>query len=453
MDTEKDLSTATRDELLAIITQQRVIIGELQQTIAQLQKRIEQLEGRASGRKREMPGNKPASTRQEERKTTRKPRPKGFARCRATPTRRVEHKLDKCPDCGTTLTGGWVHKTREVIEIPLVPAEVTEHVLIARQCPVCNQAKVAKMELAGVVAGEQRLGINLVSLIVTLKEEARLPVRAIKWYLRTVHQLELSVGGIIDLCHRVAEKGKRLVEEIRDRIRASPVVHADETGWREDGKNGYAWTFSTPTERYFVRGRRSKSVVKEVLGETCRAILVTDFYAAYHSYPGLHQRCWSHLLRDIHDLTVAYPEDKGLHRWAQGMHKLFTKAKTMAAELAERGADEAERCRAQLKLEQTLLRLCRPHLAKETALQGKLCRRVGRHIKELFVFVSHPGVPADNNAAERSLRHLVISRKISGGTRSEHGSTTKMILATLFGTWRARDLDPLAQCRSLLASP
>lgn len=70
-------------------------------------------------------------------------------------------------------------------------------------------------------------------LIVTLREEARLPVRAIQWYLRTAHQLELSVGGIVDLCHRVADKGKGLVEEIRDRIRASPVVHADETGWRE----------------------------------------------------------------------------------------------------------------------------------------------------------------------------------------------------------------------------
>lgn len=307
--------------------------------------------------------------------------------------------------------------------------------------------------LEGVVAGEQRLGINLVSLIVTLKEEARLPVRAIKWYLRTVHQLELSVGGIIDLCHRVAEKGKRLVEEIRDRIRASPVVHADETGWREDGKNGYAWTFSTPTERYFVRGRRSKSVVQEVLGEACRAILVTDFYAAYHSYPGLHQRCWSHLLRDIRDLTIAYPDDNRLGRWAQAINKLFHKAKAMTAELAGRGAGETERCRAQLKLEQTLLRLCRPYQAMEMAVQGKLCRRIERHSKELFVFVAHPEVPADNNAAERSLRHLVTSRKISGGTRSEKGSKTKMILATLFGTWRVQGLNAFLECRSLLTSP
>ena len=62
-------------------------------------------------------------------------------------------------------------------------------------------------------------------------------------------------------------------------------------------------------------------------------------------------------------------------------------------------------------------------------------------------------MPSTNNAAERSLRHLVTCRKISGGTRSAAGTATKMTLATLFGTWRVQGLNPLAQCRHLLASP
>ena len=62
-------------------------------------------------------------------------------------------------------------------------------------------------------------------------------------------------------------------------------------------------------------------------------------------------------------------------------------------------------------------------------------------------------VPADNNSAERSRRHLVISRKVSGGTRSEQGTERKMTLASTFGTWRARGLNPLAACRQLLTSP
>ena len=96
-----------------------------------------------------------------------------------------------------------------------------------------------------------------------------------------------------------------------------------------------------------------------------------------------------------------------------------------------------------------------------SAVQAKLCRRIERHIKslprtgygELFVFVAEPEVPSDNNAAERSRRHLVISRKVSGGTRSEQGTERKMTLASIFGTWRAQGLNPLAACRQLLVSP
>jgi hypothetical protein len=81
-----------------------------------------------------------------------------------------------------------------------------------------------------------------------------------------------------------------------------------------------------------------------------------------------------------------------------------------------------------LALEKRLLKLCRPFLEDPLAVQAKLCRRIERHIKELFVFVSHPEAPSDNNAAERSLRHLVVSRKISGwdplgtGQRQQNGS-------------------------------
>ena len=112
-----------------------------------------------------------------------------------------------------------------------------------------------------------------------------------------------------------------------------------------------------------------------------------------------------------------------------------------------------QRRRAQLRLEGRLLALCRPFLNDPLAVQAKLCRRIERFIRELFVFVAYPAVPADNNAAERSPRHLVTSRKISGGTRSQQGTSSKMALVSLFGSWRARGLNPLLQCRQLLISP
>ena len=97
--------------------------------------------------------------------------------------------------------------------------------------------------------------------------------------------------------------------------------------------------------------------------------------------------------------------------------------------------------------------LCDPFLADPSAVPARLCRRIQRHIKELFLFVAQREVPSDNNAAERSLRHLVVSRKISGGTRSQQGTQSKMILASLFGTWRVQGVNPLTACQDLLASP
>ena len=442
MDTGLDLTTASREALLALIAQQQAVI-------TQLQRKLDVLEGKAKpGGSPRMPGIKPKSAQGPARdKRPRKPRPHGFARRTMAPTHRVEHALESCPECGTGLAGGWGQRTREIIDLPLVPVQVTEHVFIARICPVCEKRRVPKSDLGGAALGKQRLGINLLSLIAALREKGRLPWRSIQWSLKTVHQLELSLGAIVGAVHQVAQKAQSAVTEIRDRIRASPVVHADETGWREDGVNGYVWTFSTPTERYFLRRGRNKEVVDEALGDSFDGVLVSDFYAAYHHYPGLKQRCWVHLLRDIHDLKALYPQDQKLAQWTGAIHQIYTGAKAFTH------PDARQRRRVQQQLERKLLAHCRPFLEDQAAVQSNLCRRIEKFIKELFVFVAQPAVPSDNNAAERSLRPLVVSRKISGGTRSAQGTDSKLTLASLFGTWRAQGLDPLLSCQLLLTSP
>jgi hypothetical protein len=81
------------------------------------------------------------------------------------------------------------------------------------------------------------------------------------------------------------------VECICDEIRASPYVGADETGWRQDGCNGYLWTVTTPTARYYTFGSRAKGMVDAVLGETFSGVVISDCYAANDHYPGVQQKC------------------------------------------------------------------------------------------------------------------------------------------------------------------
>ena len=114
--------------------------------------------------------------------------------------------------------------------LPVVPVQVTEHVYIARTCPACRRRCIPPAQLDGVALGRQRLGVNVLSRIATLREEGRLPIRSVQWYLDTLHQLRLSVGAIVSAIHRTAQRAQPAVAAILDRIRGSPVVHADETG-------------------------------------------------------------------------------------------------------------------------------------------------------------------------------------------------------------------------------
>ena len=414
MGADVDLSRASREELLAIIARQREVIAhqlELsaqheqmlqiiaaqEAVIAELQERVARLEAQLAGRggpPHGMPGNKPGSgSRPPTEREPRKLRLHGFARRRMEPTDRVEHALEVCPGCGSELSGGWTQRRREVIEIPEAAVRVTEHAVIARECPVCKKRCVPRVELGDAVLGRQRVGVNVMSLVASLREEGRLPIRTIRWYLRSVHGLELSEGAIVEIVHRVGARAREAMGEVLERIRASPVVGADETGWRQDGMNGYVWTFNTPTECYFVRGGRGKQMVDDVLGDEFGGVLVSDFYAAYDHYPGLKQRCWAHLLREIHELQAQHPDDVKLRRWGARVKGVYTKA---------RGVHHRDPRK--------------PYAGESSAVQAKLCRRIVRHIAELFV--GEPSVPSDNNGSERSLRPLVISRKISGGTRS-----------------------------------
>ena len=104
--------------------------------------------------------------------------------------------------------------------------------------------------------------------------------------------LDMSVGQLAALTRGVAERGQEEYAQLR-----------------EEGRNGYLWSFSAPNTRYFLhRASWGREVIEKVLGEEFDGVLVSDFYGSYNVYQGLHQRCWTHLLRDIHQLKERFPQ-------------------------------------------------------------------------------------------------------------------------------------------------
>jgi hypothetical protein len=316
------------------------------------------------GGPRGMPGLKSDEAAAPAEVKPRKRRERGVGRARSAPTRSVVHAAERCPDCGTALSGGTVKRTREVIELVPGPAEVVEHVVLERRCPGCRRRVVPAVDLTDQVVGRQRLGITLLALIVTLREAGRLPVGMIQWYLATVHAVHLSVGAIVAASHQVAARGAATVDAIRDQVRAGPVVHADETGWRQDGKNGYLWTFSTPTERYFQYGGRDGAMIDRVLGAAFAGVLVSDFYKAYDHVRCPKQRCWAHLLRDAHTLRQQHPTDASVQAWADDLHRLYLDAVAFAATAS---ADPFARAAGAARFDARLLALAQPFLTDRTA--------------------------------------------------------------------------------------
>ncbi|MCJ7550114.1 MAG: IS66 family transposase [Anaerolineae bacterium] len=414
-------------------------------------KRIEELE---RGQKQTPTFVKPNWPKAEGEKQPRKKRAAehNTSRKRSEPTRIEKHALERCPDCDYELSGESIDYTREVIELPPPQAvEVIEHQVVKRWCPCCGAWRSPQLDLAGQVFGQGRIGVRIAALVVYLRTKLRLPIRQIQEYLQTLHSLNLSIGEIVELTHTVRRELQPEMDGLLTAVRASAVAHGDETGWRENGQNGYVWGFMSwdplPVTYFAYHQSRASRVPQGILGLHFQGHLISDFYGGYNVIRGPHQRCWVHMLRDLHDLKETNPEMPDVLAWVRSVRELYDEGKTW---LQDYPAPTDAAC--QEKYADLLSRACA--VSEPYALVEHPCRtlakRILRHQDELFQYVRHPGVPSDNNPAERALRPLVIMRKISGGSRSDEGSKTRLTLFSLVSTWAARGLNPFLHCLTLL---
>jgi hypothetical protein len=347
-----------------------------------------------------------------------------------------------------------VARRRQVIERPEPqPVSIIEHRMLKRHCPVCERWWTPQVDFGGHVLGQGRFGVRLVSLIAYLRQSARLPVRPIQPVLAMLHRLHLSVGAIIALLQRLHHATQPEQEALLAQARASPIVHMDETGWRENGQNGYVWGLVTPGPEpvcsYAYDRSRAGAVAATLLADF-DGHLVTDYYHAYNQLRSKHQRCWSHLLRDLRTLKEDHAAKAAVVAWAQAVRTLYDEAHAALDGPTPLTARQRVLLARQLNAQAFRLGVV------DAGVKGHPCqalaRRLLRHQGELFEFVQVPGLDADNNRAERLLRPLVIGRKISGGTRSPAGTAAHLGLRSLFATWQARGLNPFQACLSLLHS-
>jgi len=334
------------------------------------------------------------------------------------------HIDDICPDCGAALEDKGT-KTRTVMDCQPVKMKKVLYHLQRKRCPKCK--KLISARPPGVLAK-------------CLYSNQLLAYVAVQHYIygNTLGQIEKQTGigysSLIDAMHQLSKKLKDVPKALIEAYRNSSVRHADETGWRTDGNNGYAWLFCTPKISIFrVRKTRSASVPREVFGEKpVPGVLVVDRYNGYNKMPCSIQYCYAHLLRTVKDLEKDFPENAEIKSFVEALAPQLTNA------ISLRTLDVTDRQfkRQATKIKNEILNIANRQ-AKHPAIQ-KIQYIFREKADRLYHWADDRNVPADNNLAERELRPLVIARKISFGSQSDAGARTREILMTVLHTLKKR---------------
>jgi transposase len=354
-----------------------------------------------------------------------------------------------CPECRTQLNRV-EHHQRYVEE--LIPSKVvtTCYHTTSGWCPCCRKQIESRAENQPPAADlpHGQLGLNALATAMVMRVCYRLPFRQItRLFLQL--QLRISPGAIVKQIKRVGKWLQKQYHRLKWAIRAAGVVHADETGWRTNGQNGYLWTLSTADMTLFhVDRSRSAKVIADLLGEAFGKdgqTLVSDFYGVYDQFDGPQQKCLTHLLRELRDTIAQRPE--------LSSHELFIRCKRLVQDMLR-----LKRRRARLKAADYWRRVGRvEQRLKELAARrfndpdaDRLAKRLDKYQTKLTTFLHKKEVDGTNNAAERALRPAVVMRKITGGSRSEAGAKAWAILASVMRTAEQQGRDVLETIKTLL---
>jgi transposase len=339
----------------------------------------------------------------------------------------VDYEIETthCPCCHTEL------ENKEVEERPIIEGQMLKpkRILFRNQikrCPKCRKTFRKKLP----VLKKHKYGTQFVSNSAVMHYINGIPLKRIE----ELWGNDVVSGNLIKIFHRIANLFNPIMEQLKQDYRQSEVKHADETSWRTDGANGYAWLFaSQDTSLFAFRETRSAKVVRENIGEEkIPGVLVVDRYAGYNKVPCKIQYCYSHLLRDIQDLEKKIPGNKEIKNFVNCSAKLISKA----IKLRNKKISNKKYYEQALDLKKKIMETMNSP-GKHPGVQ-KIQNIFREKEHRLFHWVNNQNVPADNNFAERELRPTVIARKVSHGSQSVEGAKTRSILMSILHTAKKR---------------
>lgn len=436
---KQGLLLAKQQQLEKQLESLNLIVEELRRMVFGKKKASSDGENNGSSEESTASGEQPKKQRQKAdraKESYRRPTPR-----EEEITDTYKHPLTHCPDCGTLLLQlkhiiRYTEDIANLTELAKLLKKIEKHIIGSGYCPQCKRRKVAR-DISPQVS---ILGENVKKFVCYLSLVMRHSFAQISCFLSDTAGLHISDGEITACLDEQAEQLKPERDRLFAKIRGAPGRHYDETSWnvQKEGQGNYCW-ISRPTigeETIFLMGRsRGKGNALELQGVVDNQVGISDDYGAYTNLFTKHQLCMAHpkrKLRDLHESKTVTAARK------TACSKSYEEFSALYAELKKTLASEYQKDIWLETREAYIQRLQEIAIVTENDPQKlKLIKNSLReNAEKYFTCLLQPGIPADNNKAERGLRHVVLKRKISYGSKSQKGADTMSILSsTLLSTW------------------
>ncbi len=320
----------------------------------------------------------------------------------------------------------------------------TKHIFFETECPCGHHNRLepyvvmADVNWPKTQISEWRLvGPRLAAMIVLLSKRYRNSRRLICEFLSSFFGIELSVGTIDQTIRETGRSVEPLEEELIRELEEASLAYVDETSWKEAGKLQWLWVFKTLTVVLFMVGKRDRSIFfKLMLNGGFKGIVMSDGWVVYREYLN-RLRCWAHLIRKARGLSESHNDiaaKVGLEMlslfltFKEAIYTARNQPEQPFGTLAKQYENEIMRLKA----------LCEAYQDSEHEKLRAFARELLNDWDIIVRQIYDPSLPLTNNEAERILRHWVIDRRLSYGTRTVEGTRSFTLLASVIETCRIR---------------
>jgi transposase len=423
-------------------------IAELKEEIAYLRFELEELRS-----KRYKTGKKPP--KDEPEKTIPKPKKKGglfghigWFRKKPVKIDRIEDvQIDCCPECGS----------KDITECKKIDEHIQEDIILPKveavlyrrhhyYCKGCGKvvSSKGKDELEN-----SYIGPKAKAFAAFLRYGIKISERDCKALFEKAFNLKIVASSIAGFRYQLKRAGSPLYSRLMESLKKGSFIHADETGWKVNGKNHWLWKFSNKKVSVsHIDQSRGQKVVENILGKDYAGTLISDFLSAYNKILAKSkQRCLIHILRDLDKVKEYWQDDKEVLRYINRLKKIFEDAVTLQEEYKNKRWDKSY-CARRENLKSSLKDFAFPNPNKR--ILKRFAKRLERHKDELLTFLYEKDVDYHNNHAEQQIRPDVIFRKITFGNRSENGAQYHNVIMSILQTAKLNGVDPISTFKDIL---